>query len=332
MSQLASSFHQLALYLAQTKTGREQHTRVAWSEPRNLLCGNDLEGAAREMTLVARASAGVNRPVHHMSVSWAPEDEPTREQMCQVATRALDRIQLNEHQSMLVAHGDEKYAHLHVMTNRVHPVTRRVQTLGLYYRKLQAVLRHAEREMGFVETPGYLYQLPGQKPPERSERLTKKAHLATKRRDELPFQLIVRDVAERDFVEAHSWRNLHERLGRHGLSLMPRNRGLVVTDGHEHAKCSSVAPNVSLRRLEARFRAPYEPLERSTLEHQTCALLRSVGQHPLRLAAKERESVTREFMRLDAVSPNLKARLGKSLYNTLTRLASHEREAQAIER
>lgn len=332
MSQLASSFHKLVRYLAHTKTGREPHTRIVWSEPRNLLCGNDLEAAAREMTLVAGASAVVSRPVYHMSLSWAPEDEPTREQMCEVATRVLDRIRLNEHQSMLVAHGDEDYAHLHVMANRVHPVTHRVQTLGLYYRKLQAVLRHAEREMGFIETPGRLYQLPGQKPPERSEILTKKAQLTTEYRNELPFQLIVREVAERDFVEAHSWRNLHERLERHGLSLIPRNRGLVVTDGQEHAKCSSVAPDVSLRRLEARFNAPYEPLERNSLERQTCALLRSVGQHPLRLPAKEREVVTRDFIRLDAVSPNLKSRLGKSLYNTLTRLATHEREAHTLER
>lgn len=332
MSQMAGSFHKLARYLAREKPGREHLTRIAWSEPRNLLSGRDLDAAAREMTLVARASTGVSRPVFHMSLSWAPVDDPTREQMCEVAFRVLDRLKLDEHQCMLVAHGDEHYAHLHTMTNRVHPITHKVRSLGLHYRDMQTVLRHAEREMGFVETPGHLFQLPGQKPPERTETLSKKAHLATKRRHELPFQLIVREVAERDFIEAHNWRNLHDRLEQHGLNLVPRNRGLVVTDGHEYAKCSSVAPNVSLRRLEARFNAPYEPPERDTLERQTCALLRLVGQHPQHLTTKERGTAARDFMRLDSVSPNLKARLGKVLYKTLTRWAALEREEQALER
>ncbi len=332
MSRTAESFQKLARYLAQTKPDRENLPRIAWTEPRNLLCGNDLGAAAREMALVARGSARVQKPVFHMSLAWAPEDDPERDQMCDVATRVLDRLNMDEHQSVFVAHADEHYAHLHVMTNRVHPITHRTGTLWLHYREIETVLRHAEREMGFRETPGHFFQLPGQKPPERAESLTKKAHKATERSGKLPFQLIVREVAERDFAEAHSWRNLHERLERHGLSLLPRRSGLVVTDGHEHAKSSSVAPNVSLRRLETRFRVPYEPPERDTLERQTCALLRSVGRHPQRLSAKERGAAAKDFIRLDAVNPTLKAHLGKALHQTLSRWASLERQEQALER
>ena len=52
---------------------------------------------------------------------------------------------------MLVAQGDEHYAHLHAMANSVHPITRIFHKQTFFYRDIQGRPRMAEREMSFRE-------------------------------------------------------------------------------------------------------------------------------------------------------------------------------------
>lgn len=326
-SRLANSFQAVARYLESPKSHREDRVRVAWMEGRNVIFDENIQAAAREMNLVATGNSRVRRPVLHMSISWAPDDDPSRSQMAEVSDQVLAKLCLQEHQTMLVAHGDEHYAHLHTLTNRVHPVTRRVCDLGLYYRRVQETLRKAERAMNFRETPGHYYQLPGQSPPDRRESLSKQAHKATQSRREIPFQVLVRDVAEADFDAAGSWENLHARLDRHGLRLLPRNSGLVVTDGHEYAKCSSVARNASLRRLEARFGESWRSAEDISLDRQI-QKLKHVKIADLTVIG--RQSIAREFIRLDMKASGLQARLGQAIYRSLKRLANDEKQREGI--
>jgi len=322
-SRLAYSFQSVARYLETPKSHREYLVRVAWIEARNVISDESLSDAAREMNLIASGNIQVRRPVLHMSISWAPEDDPSRNQMIEVSDRILRKLNLQEHQTMLVAHGDEHYAHIHTMANRVHPITRRASCLGLFYRDIEETLRKAEREMRFQETPGHYYQLPGQSPPDRRESLSKQAHKATQARKEVPFQVIVQDVAEADFDRASSWEDLHTRLEKHGLHLMPRKSGLVVTDDHEYAKCSSVARNASLRKLEARFGESWRSAKDISLDQQ----VKKLEQVKITdLTSKGRRRMAREFVKLDAAGYNLKARLSRAVYDSFKTLVSDERQ------
>lgn len=326
-SQLANSFYRLARYLETPKSHRQGRVRVAWIEGRNVISDRTLQSAAREMELVAEGCTHVRRPVLHLSISWAPQDDPSRNQMTEVSDRVLKKLGLQEHQIMLVAHGDEHYAHVHTMVNRVHPITRNVQTLGFYYREVEQTLREAERDMNFVETPGHNYQLPGQSPPDRRESLSKKAHKATEARGEIPFQLLVRDAAETDFDAARSWADLHQRLQQHGLRLTPHGRGLVVTDGHEYAKCSSVARNASLRKLEDRFNESWRSAEDLSLDRQIQKLMRVKVAD---LTPTTRRSTVREFIRLDTKVLGLKARMGYAAYEALKGLVNDQRHQRDL--
>ena len=274
-SNRSSSFKALTRYLETPKAHRQERTRIAWTDTRNLVCTGSLEDIAWEMTVVARGNERVRKPAYHISVSWAPEDKPTRGQMTEVADELMGTLALSDHQALYVAHADEQYEHVHVVTNLVHPVRRRVQNPGLCYRRMQKVLRHAERRFGFREVPGHYYQLPGQEPPDRSQSLSKGAAKALDQGRGTPFQLRVKSMAEQDFTESHSWQELNRRLDGHGLRLMPRRSGLVVTDGQEFAKCSSAAPNTSLRLLEARFQEPFTP-ELAPVQEQSPSL-KSLG-------------------------------------------------------
>lgn len=326
-SRYAQSFQGVARYLEQPKAGRENLQRVAWTDVRNLITAGDVNAAAREMALMARANSRVDRPVLHMSISWAPEDNPHPNQMREVTYRVLDAIGCSTHQSVLVAHGDESYAHVHTMTNRIHPETSNACPSSFFYRTVQTTLRHAEREMGFRETPGHLFQLPGQQPPDRTESLSKKALKATLRSQEVPFQVIVRQRAKHHFVQASSWQELHHRLALENLSVKPHNRGLVVTDGHEYAKCSSVAKNVSLRKLEERFKASFEPPERDRHLQLLKPLQRKLQLLPDQPTAEQKCELVRSFRRVDQACVNLPARLGAKTYHMLTTWAGLERQS-----
>lgn len=309
-SRYAQCFQSVARYLVRPKPDRKELQRVAWTDARNLLADTDLDAAAREMALMARANSRMQKPVLHMSISWAPEDQPNRAEMRKVAYRVLDSIGCAEHQSVLIAHADEPYAHLHAMTSRIHPETSKTCPSSLFYRTVEATLRRLERDMGFRETPGHLFQLPGQKPPDRTESLSKKALKATRRSQEIPFQVIVRDKAEHHFAVARNWQDLHHRLEREGLRLKPQKRGLVVTDGHEFAKCSSVARDVSLHKLQQRFNAPFSAPERSPLERQVQTLKLELQSLPNQPTAAQKRKLAQSFVRLNQAVANLPARLG----------------------
>jgi hypothetical protein len=55
--------------------------------------------------------------------------------------------------------------------------------------------------------------------------------------------------------DAGSWEQVDRALGDAGLRLERRGSGLVVTDGERYAKASSIGPDLTLRRLEARLGA-----------------------------------------------------------------------------
>lgn len=251
------SFTKLAGYLEQEKGPGAEPTRAAWIEHRNLVYAETLQQAAREMTFQARANDRVQKPVLHLSISWAPEDHPTEEQMRTIAGGMLEDLGISAHQASIVAHEDKPYAHVHIMANRVHPQTCLVAPRGLYWRQIHANTRHNERAYGFREVPSRLFRLDGQRPPDRSQSLSRKAWRSCAKRGEMPFQFLVQEIAGTDFQRATSWAELTRALARSGLLLKSRKSGLVVTDGLEYAKSSSIGPGISRRALEHRYKMTY---------------------------------------------------------------------------
>ncbi len=62
-------------------------------------------------------------PVYAYSLSWSPEEEPTKEQMLAAGMETLKRLGLEGHEAVFIAHKDEPHPHLHVIVNRVNPET-----------------------------------------------------------------------------------------------------------------------------------------------------------------------------------------------------------------
>lgn len=113
--------------------------RVAWTETRNLPM-NDPEAATKFMAFTAinsnkiKQEAGIpltgrkreKGVVYTFSLSWSPEEQPSRELMIQSADETLEVLGLMDHQSLIVAHNDTKHPHIHIICNLVSPTDGRM--------------------------------------------------------------------------------------------------------------------------------------------------------------------------------------------------------------
>ncbi len=257
-------FAALAHYLLRGRSGKETE-RVAWSAGRNLGL-DDPELAAVLMQATADDNPRVEVPVYHLTINFDPQDPVTPAQMQTVADRVLRDLGLAEHQALIVAHQDRAHPHMHVMVNRVHPETGVAWERWQDRPRIERTLRELERELGLREVAGRLYQLEGQEPPEPA-RLTN----GERRQAERTGEPALPDRVRAHLVElrtAKSWTEVEERLAAHGLRLARKGQGLVITDGDHQVKASRVARDLSLRRLEERFRTPYPGREEEQLRRE----------------------------------------------------------------
>jgi hypothetical protein len=164
------SFRGAALYYAHDKRRdgeavRFTTDRVAWVETVNLPTG-DPERAWKIMAHTAlaqaelKAAAGtkatgrkLTKPVFAYSLAWHPGERPTKAQMMEAARESLQMQGLEQHQAIILCHTDEPQAHVHVIANRVHPVTGKAATLSNAKLKLSQWAEAYERKRGKIFCP-----------------------------------------------------------------------------------------------------------------------------------------------------------------------------------
>ena len=158
VSSSSRSFKSLGNYLVVGRGGEEPN-RVAWSTARNLPT-DDPQLAAKIMRATAAQNVRVDQPVYHLALSFDPRDAVDRQQMERVADRVLVELGLRDYQCLIVAHGDRQHPHLHILINRVHPLSHKAWDRWQDYPIVQRVLRDEERALGLhqldvgAEKPG----------------------------------------------------------------------------------------------------------------------------------------------------------------------------------
>jgi hypothetical protein len=251
-----TGFKALANYLEKGSEAAPKPGRIEWIEARNIATP-DPATAARIMRATAnhndRVAAGGAKPVEHLSISWEPGDKPSKDQMIMVADRVLKAVGLDRNQALIIAHNDTDHSHVHLFVNPVDPDSFKVAPDKHDYWIIEEVLRKAEREFGWRETPGHHWRFPDQERPSK-ERTPSKAERREIEEGKRPFAALVRDAARQDFKEAKTWSDLEQRLAAKGLRLEPVGKvGLVVTDGKERCKASDIDRSAGRKSLEGRL-------------------------------------------------------------------------------
>ena len=155
------SFQGAALYYLHDK-GALTAQRVAFTLTENLPT-DDPDKAIKCMAWTAmhqndiKARAGgspkgrkLEFPVYTYSLSWAPDENPDREEMLAAARESLKALGLEGHETLFVSHNDEPQPHIHVIVNRVHPETGIAAKLGNDHLKLSRWAEAYERRQGKI--------------------------------------------------------------------------------------------------------------------------------------------------------------------------------------
>ena len=216
-----TSFHGAFLYYCHDKRARTTD-RVAWTQTVNMLT-DCAEKAAKVMAYTAnvatrlkqaagkrRAGDKIDKPVISYSLSWHPEQKPDKEAMLEAAQTSIKKLGLEEHEAVIVAHKDEPQPHVHVIVNRVHPLTGMAANLYKSKGKLQDWARE------FQEKEGTMYC------PKREEN-------HRKRQDGKPTRYVDPKIADA-WKQSENWEEFREQLDTHGYALARGRKRLVVVD------------------------------------------------------------------------------------------------------
>lgn len=154
-----ASFKGAFLYYCHDK-GASTAARVAWTETVNMMT-DCVEKAWKVMAYTAksatqlkrawgkkRAGDEIEKPVISYSLSWHPEQTPDKATMLEAAKSSIRHLKMEEHEAFIVAHTDEPQPHVHVVINRIHPLTGMAANLYYSQRKLQDWARKFQREEG----------------------------------------------------------------------------------------------------------------------------------------------------------------------------------------
>jgi hypothetical protein len=99
---------------------------------------------------VAASGRKLAKPVYTLSLSWSPDEAPSREEMIAAAQSALKAIGLSKCQTLFVAHNDEPHPHIHAIVNLVDPDSGKVRDPGLDRRKLSRWAEDYEKTQGQI--------------------------------------------------------------------------------------------------------------------------------------------------------------------------------------
>jgi len=98
----------------------------------------------------SRAGRKLEKPVFAYSLAWHPEQEPDQKHMLDTARQSLRMMGLEDHEALIVAHQDEPQKHVHVIVNRVHPITGKAGDVRNSKRKFSDFAHEYELENGKV--------------------------------------------------------------------------------------------------------------------------------------------------------------------------------------
>ncbi len=222
-----------------------------------------------EMLALAQNSTHSKDPINHYVLSWREGEQPTPAQIEEAVDVFLDTMGLVGHQTLYGLHADTDNVHLHLMVNRVHPLTRKVVEInkGFDLEALHRAVARIEHVQSWrretrgryrVQADGTVQRVNRSTPAGPEEPVPTHGQSHRGNRHASGAQSTTRMAAETGapvIRAARSWRELHERLAALGLRYQRKGSGAVLWVGDTAVKASRAARDCSLLAVERRLGA-----------------------------------------------------------------------------
>lgn len=240
------SFKGLSNYL---EGGGQEAEKMEWKEVRNL--ADDHPGHYTRMMEDTAEMSRAEKPVYHLSVSYSPEDNPSRAAMVNDADSILKHMELDDHQAVIISHTDKDYKHMHLMVNRVNPDTGKAWNPWNDRQKYRLKLREIEASRGYQQ----LLKMEREPP---SIGLTRGEYKQLEQHgvEKMPLKAKTEFYQVHEiFDQAKGWEDVRQSLNEIGLDVRRKGRGGVLHDAAsgKTMKLSRVGREYSLGRLESKF-------------------------------------------------------------------------------
>ena len=246
-------FHKLADYFVRGKIGNPSTDHVQWVFAQNSP-SHDPYQVAKFMEATAALSYRTKKPAYHVMIAWSPDEDPTPELMQDIARKTLDMADLGEHEALVMGHSDTDHKHLHMLINRVHPVTGKAWSTSNDFKRFDRIMKILAEEYKFRPIPAHTFA------PEHTFGLPKKpkspAYYAAKRgaptnRSQWPKQTsqAFGALISENLDHGTSFDDLEFIVAEHGLSLEEKGHGLVVGNSQAYTKFSALGLKLSAASL-----------------------------------------------------------------------------------
>ncbi|MBV0892965.1 relaxase/mobilization nuclease domain-containing protein [Paracoccus sp. Z118] len=262
------------------ETGFAKRVAYACHKATAIALGNLAGGwtdAAFQMQAVARMNKRLQRRCYHMVLSWGDGENPTDEAALAAAKGVLREMGWQGHQHVLAVHRDRRNVHVHVVLNRVNPLTGKACSISHDYARLERACRVIERAFGWPPdrgrflprlVNGELVLVPrpkaywdarrvaraeGLRPDPRGVRGAERRTGVAPLRDRLPARVI--SQARKVIEQAAGWAALHAGLLDIGLRYLRHGPGARIAEvaGRGWMPASHLGSAFGLRRLCARL-------------------------------------------------------------------------------
>lgn len=233
------------------------------------------ETAAIEMDAAASLSRRCRQPSYHVVISWAELEKPTRDQMVEAADRLMDAVGMADHQGVYGIHRDRDHWHIHVVANRVHPITGKAVNLSHDYAKAERVCREVEYQQGWsrdrgrfdvliVERDGVedIELVPAENDKtrhlERPRPLPSSDLKRAARTGQVPLAELAPAELRAAMIESPSWAEVHAKLAELGVAYEQKGSGAILRSMHDAgdvAKPSVIDRDASIGTMSKRLGA-----------------------------------------------------------------------------
>jgi ribosomal protein S30 len=207
-------------------------------------------------------------PVDHWLLSWKEGEQPTQAQ-CNEAVEILKRHlgMSSGHLAVFALHRNTENYHLHVVLNRVHPDTLRVEDKGWCIDKAHKAIAEIIHAQGWEAERNARYVA------DRSGQVTRAGSVRepqprSKARDhqnatgEKSCERIAQEKAAPILLNAQSWAQVHEGLAQVDMRYERKGSGAMLWVGDQPLKASCIGREFSRSRMEERL-GEFQPDSRS---------------------------------------------------------------------
>lgn len=225
---------------------------------------NDFESQKAEMIALAATAVRSRDPINHYMLSWREDERPTPAQVDEAVAMFVRHLGLEGHQVLFGLHDDTNNQHIHIVINRVHPLTGKVIEINNGFDREaghQAIALIEERQ-GWSRLKNSRYIVNEQGEPERRTPAGKEKaerQPTTEKRDrelqhgEKSAERIAQEIAGPLIRQAGSWQELHALLAEQGMRYERKGSGALIYVGDVALKASNVDRQASFSAMQKRL-------------------------------------------------------------------------------